>query len=101
MKFKIKKPWTNEITGEEYEAEQIVEMTVARALTAAEKLAAFGGGFIEVVEEEQEQDQEQPPKNDLTVAELKEELDKRGIDYPSDAKKADLVALFEGEGGEE
>lgn len=101
MKFKILKPFTDVETKEDYQAEQIVEMTVARALTAAEKLAAFGGGFIEVVEEEQEQDQEQSPKSDLTVAELKEELDKRGVDYPSDAKKADLVALFEGEGGGE
>lgn len=99
MKFKILKSFVDAETKEDYQAEQIVEMTVARALTAAEKLAAFGGGFIEVVEEEPEQDQ--PPKNDLTVAELKEELDKRGIDYPSDAKKADLVALFEGEGGGE
>lgn len=30
-----------------------------------------------------------------TVAELKEALDARGIEYPADAKKADLVALYE------
>ncbi|MNU70342.1 HeH/LEM domain protein [compost metagenome] len=30
-----------------------------------------------------------------TVAELKEALEARGIEYPADAKKADLVALYE------
>ncbi|MNK33397.1 HeH/LEM domain protein [compost metagenome] len=30
-----------------------------------------------------------------TVAELKAALDERGIEYPADAKKADLVALYE------
>ncbi len=31
----------------------------------------------------------------LTVAQLKALLDERGIDYPSNALKADLVALAE------
>lgn len=30
-----------------------------------------------------------------TVAELKDALDARGIEYPADAKKADLIALYE------
>lgn len=33
--------------------------------------------------------------NDLTVAQLKELLDERGVEYASDAKKADLIALLE------
>lgn len=33
--------------------------------------------------------------NDLTVVQLKELLDERGVEYASDAKKADLIALLE------
>ncbi len=39
-----------------------------------------------------------PPANDLsklTVEKLKEMLDAEGIEYPADAKKADLLALLE------
>ena len=39
-----------------------------------------------------------PPANDLsklTVESLKEMLDAAGIEYPADAKKADLLALLE------
>ena len=39
-----------------------------------------------------------PPINDLsklTVEKLKEMLDTAGIEYPADAKKADLLALLE------
>lgn len=39
-----------------------------------------------------------PPANDLsklTVESLKEMLDTAGIEYPADAKKADLLALLE------
>jgi len=32
--------------------------------------------------------------HDLTVDQLKEELDSRGVDYKSDAKKADLIRLY-------
>lgn len=33
--------------------------------------------------------------NDLTIVQLKELLDERGVEYASDAKKADLIALLE------
>ncbi|WP_438905816.1 HeH/LEM domain-containing protein [Enterococcus sp. AZ150] len=33
--------------------------------------------------------------SDLTVVELKALLDERGIDYPSNAKKQDLIDLLE------
>lgn len=79
---------------EEYTENQEIEMSVERSIEAATNLAKFGGGFFVAVEDET------PPKtpNDLTVAELKEELEKLNIDYPSDAKKAELLALFEGAG---
>lgn len=34
--------------------------------------------------------------NSLTVTELKALLDERGIEYPSGAKKAELIDLLEG-----
>lgn len=36
------------------------------------------------------------PEKELTVAELKEALDAKGIEYDSKAKKAELQELFEG-----
>lgn len=36
---------------------------------------------------------EQPKADDRTVDELKAALDAKGVDYPSDAKKADLLKL--------
>lgn len=35
------------------------------------------------------------PSDGLTVAELKEALEKKGVKVPTDAKKADLAALFD------
>jgi hypothetical protein len=37
---------------------------------------------------------------DMTVAELKAALDEKEIEYDKDAKKADLIALLEGDGDE-
>jgi hypothetical protein len=37
--------------------------------------------------------------DDLTVAELRDLAEERGVDVPSDAKKADLVAALEADGG--
>lgn len=39
--------------------------------------------------------------NSWKVDELKEELDRRGVDYATNAKKADLIAALEGDDGEE
>lgn len=93
-KFKVNKSFIDKHTKETYAEGQVIEMTVERSIEAATNLAKFGGGFFVAIEDET------PPKtpNDLTVAELKEELEKLNIDYPSDAKKAELLALFEGAG---
>jgi hypothetical protein len=39
--------------------------------------------------------QEEGDEHPRTVADLKAALDERGIEYPADAKKADLIALYE------
>ena len=93
-KFKVTKPFIDIHSKVEYTENQEIEMTIERSIEAATNLAKFGGGFFVAVEDEE------PPKTptDLTVAELREELEKLNIDYPSDAKKAELLALFEGAG---
>lgn len=35
-----------------------------------------------------------PDNSELTVSEIKEKLDGKGIEYPSNTKKADLLALL-------
>lgn len=45
------------------------------------------------VEEVEEVEETEKPVEKLKVAELKELLDKAGVEYEADAKKADLVAL--------
>lgn len=94
MKFKVLKPFIDIHSKEEYTENQEIKMTVERSIEATTNLSKFGGGFFVAVEDEI------PSKThkDLTVAELKEELEKLNIDYPSDAKKAELLALFEGAG---
>lgn len=48
--------------------------------------------------EEEEEEEEETDANDLTVAQLKEALDEAEVEYAKDAKKADLVALYEEHG---
>ncbi|MEK4701987.1 HeH/LEM domain-containing protein [Solibacillus sp. FSL R7-0668] len=93
-KFKVMKSFIDTHSKEEYTENQEIEMTVERSIEAATNLAKFGGGFFVAVEDETAL----KTPNDLTVAELKVELEKLNIDYPSDAKKAELLALFEGAG---
>lgn len=53
-------------------------------------------------EEEEEEEEEETSASDLTVAQLKEALDAAEVEYDKNAKKADLVALYEEHGlGEE
>lgn len=47
------------------------------------------------VEDSTGDDGDEVEYDQLTVAELKDELDSRGVDYPSSALKADLVELLE------
>lgn len=44
---------------------------------------------------EQEEEEEETDSSSLTVPQLKEALDAAGVDYPANAKKADLVALYD------
>lgn len=44
---------------------------------------------------EEEEEEEEASAADLTVAELKEALDGAEVEYDKNAKKADLVALYE------
>lgn len=60
-------------------------LTEQRAIEGKGKLSSAPGG-----EEEEEED-----ASDLTVAQLKEALDTAKIEYPANAKKADLVKLYE------
>lgn len=91
-KFKVTKSFIDVHSEVEYIEGQEIEMTIERSIEAATNLAKFGGGFFEPIEEVE------PPKppDKLTVDVLKAELDKLGIPYESDAKKAELLALFEG-----
>lgn len=45
------------------------------------------------------QSEAQDTYDDMTVAELKEELDSRGVEYMSDDRKADLVSRLRNEQG--
>lgn len=49
----------------------------------------------EETEEEEQEEEEETSTSDLTVAQLKEALDAAEIAYPSDARKADLVELYD------
>ena len=51
-------------------------------------------------EEEAPDEETEKPLEKLKVAELKELLEKAGVEYEADAKKADLVALAQTIGGE-
>lgn len=48
--------------------------------------------------EEEEEEEEESSASDLTVAELKAALDEAEVEYDKNAKKADLVALYEEHG---
>jgi hypothetical protein len=48
--------------------------------------------------EEEEEEEEEASASDLTVAELKAALDEAEVEYDKNAKKADLVALYEEHG---
>lgn len=56
--------------------------------------------FVEVVEEDQAEEQEATSEEttkapeDMNITELKEELDKRGVEYLKSAKKDELIALL-------
>ena len=47
------------------------------------------------VAEQEEEEEEETSASDLTVAELKEALDAAEVEYGKNAKKADLVELYE------
>lgn len=51
--------------------------------------------FIDQVTTSNEEVEENKDYSSLTVAEIKSELDSRGIIYPSTAKKVDLITLLE------
>ena len=53
-------------------------------------------GYIVAVDEGATKDH----KTELTSKEIKEKLDELGVEYKSSASKAELLALFEGTGGE-
>lgn len=46
-------------------------------------------------EEEEEEEEEESSASDLTVAQLKEALEAAEVEIPANAKKAELVALYE------
>ena len=46
-------------------------------------------------ETEEEEEEEEASTEDLTVAQLKEALDAANVTYAKDARKADLVALYD------
>lgn len=60
------------------------ESTLAKRLLASSRFVVFN-------EEEEEEEAKEPS----TVAEYKAALDELGVEYEDDAKKADLVALYE------
>lgn len=65
-----------------------VEVPATPAFRKLAENSHFNGG----APEHQDEEGDEHPR---TVAELKEALDARGIEYPADAKKADLTALYE------
>lgn len=69
------------------------EQAEAEKKQAGEILAT--GTVAGAQESEEEEEEEAADYSDYTVAELKEELDARSIEYGSDAKKADLVKMLE------
>lgn len=48
--------------------------------------------------EEEEEEEEETTASDLTVAQLREALEEAEVEIPANAKKADLVALYEEHG---
>lgn len=55
-----------------------------------------GSGIADTKNKQKETDDQEPEFNieTATVAELKEELEERGVEYPAKATKDDLKALF-------
>lgn len=54
-KYKVLKPFRDIETGEEYEENQEIEMTVKRANKAIDNLKKWDGEFLERVEEKAEE----------------------------------------------
>lgn len=66
---------------------------VGKGVIVAEGKAEAPAPTEEVAPAEEAEGTEEKPLEKLKVAELKELLEKAGVEYEADAKKADLVAL--------
>ena len=66
---------------------------VGKGVIVAEGKAEAPAPTEEVAPAEEAEETEEKPLEKLKVAELKELLEKAGVEYEADAKKADLVAL--------
>lgn len=78
---KVIRPYTDTNTKEEIETGAVFAVSNERFEVLAGK-NKYNNVYVEEI--------------DMTVADIKAELDKREIDYPSNAKKADLLKLLEG-----
>ena len=66
-------------------------------LRASRKIDDNMNGFDReaAAQETEEEEEEEASTEDLTVAQLKEALDAAKVEYAKDARKADLVALYD------
>ena len=55
-KYKVLQPFRDKETGEEYEKNQEIEMTVKRAEQAMENLKKWDGEFLERIDNKKEQE---------------------------------------------
>ena len=55
VKFKVLQPFRNKETKEEYEQDQVIELTVKRADEATANLKSWDGVFLERIDNKQEE----------------------------------------------
>lgn len=84
MRAEVKRPFYDLKEDVARSEGQVFDLTHDRYRELDKKLK----GFVVAIEDPKED-------TDLTIEEIKAELDKMGVDYPAKAKKADLLKLLD------
>jgi hypothetical protein len=84
----------------DFKGRSYLQGATIRNMGEKEALRLIGKGHVAPVVEDDGVIAEAPPIEEMKVSELKKLLDKLEVEYPSDAKKADLVDLVEKHTGE-